>query len=81
MRWTAIEIDIAVQPAIPPLSFEADLARRQSAWLRYVEAFTAKNGRRLPRHRIPPRPVSPLTRHDVASLEFARRHRPEEVKP
>jgi len=70
MRWT----DNIVFHARQPITFEAELARRQSAWLRYVEAFTAKNGRPLPRHRIPPRPVSPLTRHDEVSLAYARRH-------
>jgi hypothetical protein len=70
MRWT----DNVVYHTRRPITFEAELARRQSAWLRYVEALRAKTGRRLPRHLIPPRPVSPLTRHDEVSLAYARRH-------
>ena len=69
MHWT----DNVVYQARQPITFEAQLARRQSAWLRYVEAFTAKTGRYRLRI-LPPRPVSPLTRHDEVSLAYARRH-------
>lgn len=70
MRWT----DDVVLHARQPITFEAELARRQAAWLRYIEAVTTKTGRFLPSHIIPPRPVSPLTRHDEVSLAYARRH-------
>ena len=65
MRWT----DNVVYHARQPITFEAQLARRQSAWLRYVEA-----DRNYRLRILPPRPVSPLTRHDEVSLAYARRH-------